>query len=188
MTASWLRRALLRWRVQNLAVRVGVQALAGAAIGFAAFRVLLSNSAVDATAASVLVAVFFGLFTVLQQRQSQRRQHTVELITAFQTAEELCAADRWMAERIAAAEPGGADLEPAEAGHVMVLLDYYEFLAVLAQRGMVDVTLLMDLRGGAMSRCYAICEEYLADRRARVFAGLYVGLGVFVTTYSRRVG
>jgi hypothetical protein len=187
VTASWLRRAVLRWRVQHLAVRLAVQAAVGALIGFAAFRLLISSSTIDATAASVLVAVFFGIFTVLQQRQSQRRQHTVELITAFQTAEELCAADRWMAERIAGAEPVGPDLEPAAAGHVMVLLDYYEFLAVLAQRGMVDVPLLMDLRGGAMARCYAICDAYLADRRARVFAGLYVGLGVFVATYNRRV-
>jgi hypothetical protein len=176
----------MRWRLTGLPIRLAVQAGAATVIGVISFAVLSTIDFIDATAASVLVAVFFGVFTVLQQRQSQRRQHTVELITAFQTAEQLCAADRWMARRITAGEPVGTTLSADDEAHVIVMLDYYEFLAVLAQRGMIDVALLMDLRGGAMTRCYRLCEAYIADRREHVWSNLYHGLDIFVTAHTRR--
>jgi hypothetical protein len=184
--AGRLRRAQLRWRLTGLPLRLAIQAAAGAAIGIAVFAVLRTNDTIDATAASVLVAVFFGIFTVFQQRQAQRRQHTVELITAFQTSDQLSAADKWMVERITNARPVEVDVSPDDEGHVVVLLDYYEFLAVLAQRGMVDVPLLMDLRGGAMARCFRMCETYIDDRRLRVRTSLYFGLDMFVAAYTRR--
>lgn len=184
--SPWLRSTQMRWRLTSLPLRLAVQAGAATAIGVVSFAVLRAIDFIDATAASVLVAVFFGVFTVLQQRQSQRRQHTVELITAFQTAEQLCAADRWMARRITAGESIETDIGADDEAHVIVMLDYYEFLAVLAQRGMIDVALLMDLRGGAMARCYRLSEAYIADRREHVWSNLYGGLDIFIKAHSRR--
>jgi hypothetical protein len=51
---------------------------------------------------------------------------------------------------------------------------------------MIDVPLLMDLRGGAMTRCYRLCDAYIADRRENVWPHLYGGLELFVTAHARR--
>ncbi len=180
-------RMQMRWRLAGAQVRLLALAAAAASFVLAAFAVLRLGVAVDATAASVLVAVVFGLAAVYQNRQSQRRQHTVGLIAAF-TAEDLCLADGWMASRIRTGSAVEADVPAAQEAHVRVLLDYYEFLAVLARRGLVDVPLLLDLRGGAMSRCLELCRPYVQDRRTSVDPGLYACTEMLVGEYARRFG
>lgn len=79
MTASHesrLRRIRVRWRLLGLPVRLAIQTAAVTAAGFAIFAILQTTDAIDATAASLLVAVVFGSATVLQHRQAQRRQYT----------------------------------------------------------------------------------------------------------------
>lgn len=152
----------------------------------AAFAFVSSGAAVDETAASVLVAVVFGVTTVLQLRQSQRRQHTVELITGFQNSEVLAAADTWMTTQIGSRRQVAIDIPPADERHVIAILDYYEFLSSLAIRGLVDVSLLLSLRGGTMLRCYAVCRTYVEHRRRTVGGELYQSFGLFVEEYGRR--
>lgn len=180
------RRLRFSWRLASLPVRMAVLAAAAAALGLGAVLVLTANTRIDATSASVLVAVVAGSATVLQQRTVQRRTHTITLITALQNGR-LAQADDWMALRIATGRPVGPDLTAAEQPLAMGLLDYYEFLAVLAQRGLIDVPLLLDLRGGAMTRCYRLCHGYVADRRRTVSPGLYSSLEAFATAYARRL-
>lgn len=182
------RRIRVRWHLASPGLRLAGQGAAVAALAVAAFTFLSIGDRIDETAASVLVAVVFGVATVLQLRQSQRRQHTLELITGFQHAEALSAADIWMATRITEHRPVGVDIPVEDARYVITMLDYYEFLASLALRGLVDVPLLLGLRGGTMTRCYEICRGYVEDRRANVGAELYRRLEVFVAEYSRRAG
>ena len=58
---------------------------------------------------------------------------------------------------------------------------------MLAQRGLVDVPLLLDLRGGTMTRCFRLCCGYVTDRRHTIYPGLYSGLEVLTDTYARRI-
>ncbi|AVT32104.1 hypothetical protein C6361_24515 [Plantactinospora sp. BC1] len=182
-----LRRIRMRWRLARRPIRLGVQAVGLATLVMAGFSFLRTSGEINETAASILVAVVFGAMTVLQQRQSQRRQYTVGLITAFQSAETLSQADVWMARRISAHQPVGADLTGDDEQRVLPLLDYYEFLAVLAVRGMVDVPLLLNLRGGTMTRCFELCRGYVADRRTLAGREIYQALELLATEYRRRL-
>lgn len=181
-----LRQARVAWRLASLPLRMAILVSLAAVCGVGAVLALTANFSIDAAAASVLVAIAAGTATVLQQRQVQRRTHTITLITALQSGR-LAEADDWVASRIATGRPVGTDLPDAERSHVMALLDYYEFLAVLAQRGLVDVPLLLDLRGGAMTRCFRLCHDYVEDRRSRVSPTLYACLEVFADAYARRL-
>jgi hypothetical protein len=184
--ADRMGRMQVAWRFAGFPVRLAVLVAAGVVVCAAVVAIVSSSQRVDATTASILVAVFFGVTAVVQQRQTQRRQHTVDLITAFQTADALSAADAWMADRITRRATVGGDVLGADQGHVMTLLDYYEFLAVLARRGLVDVPLLLDLRGGAMTRAFDICRPYVHDRRSNVWPGLYSCLEMFADVYAQR--
>src|SRR4051812_326925 len=107
---SRLQRLQIRWRLASAPVRVGTVAFGAAAACAVAVVLVSSSRAIDATTASILVAIFFGITAVVQQRQAQRRQHTIDLITAFQSAEALSSADEWMADRIVRHSPVGADV------------------------------------------------------------------------------
>ncbi|MFC6021101.1 hypothetical protein ACFP2T_33625 [Plantactinospora solaniradicis] len=185
--ARTLRRERVRWRLSRKPLRLVVQGVGLAALALTGFTFLRTSGEINETAASILVAVVFGAVTVLQQRQSQRRQHTVGLMTAFQSAERLSTADVWMAGRITSGRTVDADLAPDDERHVIPLLDYYEFLAVLAVRGLVDVPLLLNLRGGTMTRCFDLCRGYIEDRRIRAGAEVYQALEMLAAEYRRRV-
>ncbi|MGH3905484.1 MAG: DUF4760 domain-containing protein [Pseudonocardiaceae bacterium] len=184
--ASWIRRQQGRWWLSGKPLWIIAQGIGVAALATAVFIFLRASGDINETAASVLVAVVFGVVTFRQQRQAQRRQHTVGLITAFQTAQTLSAADVWMASRISSERKVDVDIAESDECHVIAILDYYEFLAVLALRGIVDTTLLISLRGGTMTRCFHLCHAYIEDRRVRVGAELYESLEIFATEYARR--
>jgi len=171
--ADWFRREHVRWRLARKPLRLVAQAIATALLALAGFLFLRVGGDVDETAASILIAVVFGVVTVFQQRQAQRRQHTVALLTAFQSADQLAAADVWMASRISNHHEVTADIPEPDECHVITMLDYYEFLAVLALRGMVDTPLLVRLRGGTMQRCFDLCRTYVEDRRLRTGSDIY---------------
>lgn len=176
----------IRWRLASPPLRLLAQAVVAALAAVGGFAFLNISDKIDETAASVLVAVVFGVATVLQLRQAQRRQHTVDLLTNFQSTDSLFAADMWMAERIASHRQIEVDVASEDARHVMAILDYYEFLSSLAIRGLVDTPLLLATRGGTMTRCLDICQAYIADRRAEVGDELYWSFEVFVEEHSRR--
>jgi hypothetical protein len=180
-----LRRTRLRWYLVSPVLRLAIQAVMVAAAALAGFAFLSIGNAINETAASILVAVVFGVATVLQLRQSQRRQYTVTLLTNLQSTETLWAADMWMAQRIASHRPIDADVPADDMRHVISLLDYYEFLASLALRGSIEIPLLMNLRGGTMSRCYDLCRDYITDCRAHIGAELYISFDTFVDEYVR---
>jgi hypothetical protein len=178
-------RLYLRWQQVDPRLRIAVQSLAAAGLVVLIFGALRAPvRGVNETAASILVAVVFGAATVLQTRQTQRRQHSVELIMSFQTTDALVAADVWMADRIESGEPVGPALPADEQRHVVTMLDYYEFLSSLALRGYVDVRMLLGLRGGAMSRCYECCREYIDHRREHVGDELYRSVQVLVREHG----
>jgi hypothetical protein len=186
MRGDRLQRVRFRWGLANPLLRNLVQAGALAGVVIAGFAGLRLGDRIDATSASVLVAVIFGAATVLQLRQAQRRQYTVELLTNFQTTEALAAADMWMAARIADHREVPSDLPADELRYAMAMLDYYEFLATLALRGFIDVSMLRSLRGGTMSRCHDLCRTYIAGCRAEIGGELYRCFELFVEEHRRR--
>lgn len=127
----------------------------------------------DPTVMSLVVAVVFGTVAVVQNRRMERRQHTVELVGALQVADTLAAADQWMAMRISRGQAVTGDVAPEDDRYVITLLDYYEFLALLGQRGQLDARLLVELRGPAMRAALELCDEYIASRRGAIGEGLY---------------
>lgn len=185
MKGQRLQRVRFRWGLANPLLRNLVQAGALAGVVIAGFAGLRLGDRIDATSASVLVAVFFGAATVLQLRQSQRRQYTVELLTNFQTTDSLAAADMWMAARIAGHREVSKDLPADELRHAITMLDYYEFLATLALRGFVDVSMLRSLRGGTMSRCHDLCRTYITACRKEIGDELYRCFELFVDEHRR---
>lgn len=171
-----------RWRLVNQPLRLTIQAAAAGAAGSAIFTALQASHSINTATASVIVAVVFGTVTILQQRSTQRQKYTVDLISAFQTAEKLAAADTWMANRIADNEAVTADISETDEPLVMALLDYYEFLAILSEQGVVDVPIIRSLRGGTMARCFRLCKPYIEDRRNRTGPEIYRALERFTTT------
>lgn len=182
-----VRRVRIRWHFMSPALRLLSQAGLVALLVGAGFALLSVGSLIPETAASVLVAVVFGVATVLQGRQAQRRQYTVGLLTNFQSTETLNVADVWMAERITARRPVESDVTFDGHRHVLAMLDYYEFLSSLALRGLVDTQLLMSQRGGTMTRCFTTCRDYIMNRRSEVGAELYGCFEIFVDEYARRL-
>lgn len=175
-----LARAALQWRVLPRRVKLLVQVGSVSAFSIVVFTLLLNRPDVDSTAASLLVGVALAAVGFLQNRQVERRQRTVELIAALQNSDTLSAADCWMAKRIARADPVTDAVDEADDLLVITLLDYYEFLCVLAERGHLDGELLSDLRGGAMRRTWQACSAYITARRIRVGGELYRRFDDFV--------
>ncbi|MGF1663849.1 MAG: hypothetical protein ACFCVG_15555 [Kineosporiaceae bacterium] len=179
-------RVLAEWQVTDSIVRLSLQLGAIVVLGLLGYRFLEGYQSVDSTAASILIGVVFGVATFLQNRPTQRQQHTVQVINEFQSSDRLCEADTWMAHRIARGEKLPVDPEPPEEVTLVVILDYYEFISTLAVRGLVDVPLLLKLRGGTMLRCRQLCEDYIAGRRALVGSELYANLLVLTSAYDHR--
>lgn len=186
-TGNGLRLVRLRWHLANPLLRLSAQAAIVAVLAVAGFAFLRIGDAINETAASVLIAVVFGVSTVFQVRQTQRRQHTVDLLTNFQSSEALSVADVWMAHRIAQHRQIEVDIPLDEERHVIAMLDYYDFLSELALRGLVDVSLLLGQRGGAMTRCFGICRGYITNRRGTVAPDLYSDFEILVGEHARRV-
>ena len=181
------RQLRLRWHLAGPLFRLLAQAGVVAVAAVVGFAFLSIGNVINETAASVLVAVVFGVATVLQLRQAQRRQYTVGLLMNLQSTLTLSAADLWMAQRIAAHREIDDEVPAEDMQHVIALLDYYEFLSALAFRGFVEIPLVIDLRGGAMTRCYDLCRSYITKCRAEIGSELYVGLETFVDEYARHV-
>lgn len=156
-------------------------------VGGIAFLLLLRRADIDSTAASLLVGVALAAIGFLQTRQVERRQRTVEMIAALQTSDTLSAADCWMASRIASGVPVDDDIPHEDDQLVITLLDYYEFLCILAERGHLDGGLLVELRGAAMRRALSTCAGYVCARRMRVGEELYRRYDRFVRTRCQHV-
>lgn len=183
LTQWRIEKARGRWRTWPRGVRLLVQLGLIVGIALVAFVLLQLRADVDSAAASVLVGIVLGAAAFLQNRQVERRQHTVELISALQNSETLSEADCWMADRISSGVPVTDEIEKDLDRLVITLLDYYEFLCILVERGYLDGGLLADLRGPAMARGFDICSAYVAVRREKVGSDLYRRFESFVLVY-----
>lgn len=118
------------------------------------------------TMVSVMVAVVFGIVSVRQNKKMQRRELTVQMLGNFSLNEILAVSDNRMAMLIKNnTRLDGTTIDDQTDGHVINMLDYYEFLCVSCQQKVLDVETVIYIRGGAMSRAYDVCEQYIKDRR-----------------------
>lgn len=156
-TARQLRRW---WSLWPLVALVASLALAAAVIA------VRDRTPLDATELSLIFGFGAGFAVYVQRAAVERRAHTIELLTALSTSQVLSPADLWMAERIADGHlPPLADLDTTERGHLVTLLDYYEFLCVLAAQEVLDRKVLLAMRGSAMASAYTLTRSYVVARR-----------------------
>jgi hypothetical protein len=186
LTANNVRHVSIRWRLANPILRTIVITIGTGVIVLGSFGVLNAIEVINATAASVLVAVVFGVVTIFQQRQSQRRQYTVDLLTVFFSGERISSATAWLAHREVTKKPVTREISVNDRDHVIAALDYYELIAVLALRGLVDVPIVLDLVGTSMARDFESCRSYIEHRRATNAPNIYSDLELFLAEYPSR--
>jgi hypothetical protein len=180
-----LQHAPIRWRVANPTLRTLVIAIATAGVVLGIFGVLNAIGTINATAASILVAVVFGISTIFQQRQSQRRQYTVDLLTEFVSSDRVSSAAAWLADRRINSRPVTEKVSAQERGQVSAALDYYELIASLALRGQVDVPMVLEIIGSSLIRNFEVCRPYVDHRRATDAPYIYSDIEVFLRDYRQ---
>lgn len=120
----------------------------------------------DATELSLIFGFGAGFAVYVQRSAVERRAHTIELLKALSTSQVLSPADTWMAERIADGHlPEVRSLSDDERGRLVTLLDYYEFLCVLAAQEVLDRKVLLAMRGAAMASAFELTRHYIVARR-----------------------
>ena len=155
--ARLLRRLWSLWPLVALVFSV--------ALGFLVVWVQ-SWTPLDSTALSLILGFGAGFAVFVQRSAVERRQHTIDLLKTLSDSQVLAPASAWMAERIAAGETVVVtDLDDEERAKVVNLLDYYQFLCVLAEEEIVDRKVLLDLRGGSMRSALRLCDGYIRQRR-----------------------
>jgi hypothetical protein len=175
----------VRWHTLNPATRTAMAAVTIFGIVLAVFTVFNAISPINATAASVLVAVVFGIVTIFQQHQSQRREHTVNLLTGFLATGHVAAGLAWIADRQLLNEPIAEQPSMEDRHHISVALDYYELISALAIRGQIDVRMVRDLLGSSMIRDFDACRPYIDYRRGLNAPKIYSDTELFLAEYCR---
>ncbi len=167
--ARVLRRLWSLWPV--------VAVLASIVLGFLVAWVR-DLTTLEPTELSLIFGFGAGFAVFVQRSAVERRSHTIDLLKALSDSQVLAPCDTWMAERIAADESVDADgLDDTERAKVVNLLDYYEFLCVLAADEILDKKVLRTLRGSAMTAAFRLCEDYIEQRRLATGNGaLYANL------------
>src|SRR5579862_1143135 len=184
--ANGIRHATVRWRTLNPAARTIITTIGIIGIVLAAFSAFNTINALKGIAASVLVAVVFGVATIFQQRQSQRREHTVQLLTEIVATGHVAAGIAWIADRKMNNEPITKQMSTEERHHVRAALDYYEVISALALRGQVDVRIVVDLLGSSMIRNFDACRSYIDYRRDINAPMIYADTELFLAEYCRK--
>jgi hypothetical protein len=185
LTAAHVRHVSTWWRIANPTLRTTAITVGTLGIVLGIFGALNTIETINATAASILVAVIFGIVTIFQQRQSQRRQYTVDLLTTFVSNDRVSSATAWLADRRINNKPITGKVSAYERSYVSAALDYYELIAALALRGRVDIPIVLDLIGSAMIRDFESCRSYIEHRRATDAPHLYSDIELFLTEYRR---
>jgi uncharacterized protein DUF4760 len=129
--------------------------------------------------------VVFGVATIFQQRQSQRREHTVQLLTEVLATGHVAAGIAWIADRQMNNEPIPEQMSTEERHHVRAALNYYELISALALRGQVDVRIVRHLIGSSMIRNFDACRSYIDYRRNTNAPKIYSDTELFLAEYCR---
>lgn len=149
--------------------------------------VVQRQTTLDSTSLSIIAGFGAGIAIFVQRTITERRQYTINLLIAFSTNEMLAPADRWMAERIARGRKIEADLLSAtEAGHLVSLLDYYEFICLLFLEETLDRRVFLAIRFNAMRLAFSCARNYITQRReATGWPGLYANIEKVIDSHSR---
>jgi hypothetical protein len=142
---------------------------------------MLDEAAAFATAASVLIGAVTWLVSHRREQGQARISHTADLIANISTSERLADANYSVTTLInSGGRPALADIEPELELHVVTMLDYYEYIAELCMRGVVDKPTVVSLRGNLMRRTWDACSRYIADTRERQRRLVYIEFERFV--------
>lgn len=167
----WVRRAAATAVAGALLVAAGIRALNG--------RI----SEQELTAASIGIALVFGMITAMQNALGDRRRTTVELLGSFSTSDALAASDAAIARHLAGGHAIDADVDREFDACLIHVLDYYEYLCRAARSGAIDRRMLKDLRGPSVTLLFERSRDYIESRRRTFGDRLYCMTEWFVTDY-----
>lgn len=116
-----------------------------------------------ATPLSIIIAIILGVLTLWQDRRLARRSHTLDVLLARFSGNELSthlrALSKW--ELGAKKLPDGSK----DVFEIREALNLYEFIAAAARQGILDTPLIYETRGGAMMRTFDLFYPYIKKRR-----------------------
>lgn len=142
---------------------------------------MLEKAAAFATAVSVIIGAATWWVSHRREQRQSRISHTADLIANISTSERLADASYAVTALINSRRSLAlADIDPELERHVVTMLDYYEYIAELCMRGVVDKPTIVSLRGNLMQRTWAVCSGYVADTRDRQQRLVYIEFERFV--------
>jgi hypothetical protein len=185
--AKIFTRARMRWRFTRPWFRFFLAFVSTAAAVIGVYVGLRKGVDVDSTAASVLVAIVFGVATVILNQQAQRRRNTIDLVSKLVESDRVAGAELWLADRALRGQRITAEVieSPEDRHKVATVLDHYDLLSTLARRGLIDVGMVVDLHGGGMAWAFEQCRPYIEHRRSNDSPWLYSEYELFVLTYLK---
>lgn len=139
------------------------------------------------TSASIFIAVLIYVIGSFERRAFEKRQNTVKLISKFHDAgpvqEALAQLVQWKREKRVFPDD---KVSPEEDGVIIVILDYYDFLAASTIKRDVSRTSVLQYVAGAMIADYRMLEGYVAARRiALKRPKLYASFESFVRRFEK---
>lgn len=127
---------------------------------------ILAHSEALATLLSVMVAIAAGWsgFAVSQRRQ--RRQHTVSIVLSLITNLHLMSANNLLNMRIGENRPIRRDeLSAEELFDVLMILSFYEFLAIAYFKKELDRSIIHEQRRSGIRDGFRVLSEFIEERR-----------------------
>jgi hypothetical protein len=115
---------------------------------------------------SVTLALITWVATVAMKIRSEKKKHTIDLISQFQSNDGIYKSDLSMALRIKNNEKpksGNMDIKSEET--LIRLLDYYEFIATSVREKYIIYDIVKHLRGGAIFSAFELSQSYIVERR-----------------------
>lgn len=141
-----------------------------------------------------LISLIFGSITFILGinlgGRHLKRQNTVHVLTQIFSTEALSAANAKLAQINLDVQRGNYTLDgnvPEEIDkHIIVMLDFYEFISHGAIYGTLSAKTIKYQRGGTMRTTFQACEKYITERRELLERpNLYHSYEVFIKKYVK---
>lgn len=134
------------------------------------------------TAIAIVAATVTWIITHWYDRASDRVTHTTAVLASLSTSDRLAESSFQVTRLIDAGRKVSrrSGIDEKLEGHVVDILDYYEFICDLYISGVLSRKTIVELRGRLMRRTWSVREEYIMETRAAQKRPVYSGFERFV--------
>ena len=133
------------------------------------------------TSISILIALLTWFFTHLSSQKNQKISHTAQIIANLSTCERLAESSFQLTRLInRSTKITFSEIDEGTERYVVDILDYYEYLCDLYERGVLDRQTILTLRGKLMKKTYEACSDYIQGTRDAQKRKVYSGFERFV--------